>query len=331
MSRAVWSATCTRMMDVTERLHSHDDSNLIWHYTSLGALIEILRGRSLRATEVRFQNDPHEALAARNALAMLLRKVSFDGARRSFDAQAMEVFDGMHARSQWDINEKWLRKTSRFILCASNDGDSLYAWRTYGSVGNIGCAIGLDRSTPLGVIGKTEESVESWEDVIYAEDDLDREFLGRFREFADDWRAHDDPRLDIPRTDVLMKWLDALWPDIRTRTKHPSYLEEKEARVTVLTPEREAIDFADGRFGPRPFVQLGAAKIWGMGSSGKKRLPIRSLRLAPDAPDAAFESARWLLAMHGYLIDGELREPHYDVDKSRKVHVLASRHAYRNV
>lgn len=306
-----------------------DSPDLVWHYTSLGTLISILKDRSLRATEVRFQNDPREALTARDALASLVKRAGSPSS--DFARQALEIFDGMWARSPWDVNDEWLLKSSRFVLCASTDGDNFTNWRTYGSVGAVGCAIGLDRHQFLGVISETTSSAEAWENVVYSEDDLYREFLADFQDFARDWEANEHPYFEVPRTGLLMSWLDRLWPALRSRAKHPSYVEEREARVTVLAPAREVIEFADGRFGPRPFIRLGSTPQRLTDPTGHELLPIRALRLSPDAPEAAFDSARWLLSMNGYRIDGKLVEPHYHLDKSERVPVLKSQHTYRAV
>jgi len=316
---------------VTEGDDTYNDPNLVWHYTSLGTLVDILKGRSLRATEVRFQNDPHEARSARNALAALLERAAARESAGSFASYAMQILDGMHALTEWEINEERLLKNSRFVLCASRNEDSLYAWRTYGSVGAIGCAIGLDRRKPLGIVGKPAAHIDDWTDVAYTSDDLGPEFLAELQDFADEWTRNRDPRQEDPQTGILMPWLDRLWPAIRSRAKHPSYLEEQEARITLHAPEPDSISFSDGRFGPRPYVRLGATTKWGLPSTGESLLPIRCIRLAPDAPDAAFESARWILGMNGYRIDGSLVEPRYDLNTSDKVPVLASQHAYRNV
>lgn len=317
--------------NVTDANPPHGDSNLVWHYTSLSTLVDILKGRSFRATEVRFQNDPHEARSARNALSELLKKAAATAGAEVFARYALQMFDAMHAVNSWEINDEGLQKNSRYVLCASLDDDNLYAWRTYGSVGTIGCAIGLDRRKPLGIVGQLVAHTDAWANVTYTSEDLEREFLPTFQDFANEWVANIDPRQETPQNEILMPWLDRLWPAIRSRAKHPSYREEQEARITLHAPDTDSVSFSDGRFGPRPYVSLGRAKTWGEGSTRDELLPIRCLRLAPDAPRAAFESARWILAMNGYPIDGKLVEPHYNVDDSDKVPVLESRHAYRKV
>lgn len=328
---------------MTERSYDIDDPNLVWHYTSLSALIPILKNNSLLATEVNFQNDPHEERAATNLLQKLLLKVGEQDGLNDFPHAATSILRGMEALSPWDFNADRLLRNARFVLCASLNGDSLYAWRTYGSVGSVGCAIGLDRTRPLGVIGSiSSDEVTPWRDVLYFTDDLDSDLLAAFTKFGEEWKDAERPLGQSNQTGILIDGLSKLWPEVRARAKHVSYRDEEEARVTVVAPHSTVVDFKDGRFGPRPHVRLGASNEWGTRSLGTDPLPIRSVRLGPDAPDAAFDSVKWLLAMNGYTVDGEFE--HFEqededgnveyaerFDESRAISIRPSKHAYRDV
>ncbi len=318
-----------------------DDPNLVWHYTSLSALMPILKNNSLLATEVNFQNDPYEDLSASKAFQALLKKVGEQHGMSDFPRTASSILKGMEAHSPWDVNAERLLRNARFVLCASLNGDNLYAWRTYGSVGSIGCAIGLDRSQPLGVIGSlSSDDLTPWRDVLYLNDDVDRDLLSEFTKLAKRWKNAGPSQSDPTR--ILIDGIGELWPEVRARAKHASYKEEEEARITVVEPHSSVVDFKDGLFGPRPHIRLGASDAWGNRSLGTDPLPIRSIRLGPDAPEAAFDSVKWLLAMNGYTVDGKFE--HFErededgnieyaeqFDESGAISIRASKHAYRNV
>ncbi|MFJ4253740.1 hypothetical protein [Microbacterium sp. NPDC090003] len=126
---------------------------LIWHYTSLDVLATILESNCLLATEVSFQNDIRETVTADEALAAALTDLKADATMSAFAYSASRLLNdldsGMHLSGS---TESGLLENSRFIVCASADSDSLYAWRTYGNTSSIGCAIGLDPSATLGVV-----------------------------------------------------------------------------------------------------------------------------------------------------------------------------------
>lgn len=320
-----------------------DDPNLVWHYTSLGTLISILQNNSLMATEVGFQNDPFEEGSALKAMSTLVSKVGEHEGYEAFPRKAMEIFDVSESATHWDKNADRFLRTARFIACASLNGDSLYAWRTYGSVGSIGCAIGLDRNHPLGVIGTlSKDEVTQWTNVIYSDAELADTFLPDFEALGEQWKADEWPDSQSAQTGTLIRGMSALWPKVRSRAKHSSYQEEIEARVSVVSPHRSVVHFRDGRLGPRPYVLLGSTDKWGHGSDGKGLLPIRSVRLGPDASPDAEKSLKWLLALNGYPVDGEWEHIEWEnedgtlgfderFNEATAIQISYSRHAYRDV
>lgn len=320
-----------------------DTPDLVWHYTSLGALIPILTHHTLMATEVSFQNDPYEERSARNAMKAVLDSVGDEKGMKRFPGHARSIFKFITTDDAFVLNDDRLLSASRFILCASVNGDSLYAWRTYGSVGSIGCAIGLDRSKPLGVVDSPLPAVTTpWQNVTYSDDELTAALSPTVRKLAKRWKREGTAGQDGDAQGVLLDEIGPVWSEVRSRAKHTSYRDEEEARVTIVAPQRESVKFRDGAFGPRPYVLLGTTRNWGETSPAAERLPIRAIRLGPDAPDSAVDSVRWLLGMNKYVIDGELDwrewEDEYGVrqmgdwiDKSAMVKIERSIHAYRNV
>ncbi|MFJ4174705.1 DUF2971 domain-containing protein [Microbacterium sp. NPDC089696] len=319
-------------------------NNLAWHYTSLGSLIHILRDRALMATEVGFQNDPYETRAAHEALRSALDGMRTQDGRTGFGFRATFMYEEFRLGSPYALNDERLLASSRFILCASRDSDNFHAWRTYGSAGSVGCAIGLDRSVPLGVVDGAEDTeVTPWRDVQYSESDLAAAIRDDLDDLAARWReirGEDELRDD---RDVLHTGLRSIWNDVRAQAKHASYRHEDETRITVAAPPKAAVRFRDGRLGPRPYILLGTSDAWASPPPQQRtKLPIREVVLGPEAPAAAVESLTWLLGLHDYIIDGEtefatIRDEHGRaevadwVSDKNKVRIRHSHHLFRSV
>lgn len=131
-------------------LSPNGDSNLVWHYTNLSTLINILDSHTLYATEVSFLNDIRETSAADELFEGALARLIENGKRnaQSFAASLKTLLN--FELEMLEIYQQFEElEFSRFVLCASDLSDNLYAWRTYASKGDVPCAIGLDRSVAL--------------------------------------------------------------------------------------------------------------------------------------------------------------------------------------
>ena len=306
-------------MDRTAALkRARTKGELVWHYTTLDTLALILQGNSLLATEVSFQNDIRETLTAdaafKEELEALTSKALYSAfARRALGFLADEIW--------WDSSfgepSKELMHDARFIVCASNDPDSLYAWRTYSS-GGIGCAIGLDPKVPLGIVdpdsNPSPRRVRHWRHVVYQPSKV-REAAERvLLRLADQWNsgtardAVEEGRDDA--FSLLVTHLPEARADVRSRAKDPAFSDEHEQRVTVESFSRKALLTTPSSMGPRPHIRLVTSPTgkWGAAvddSSVAPKLPIRAVRLGPDAPQSAIAATQWLLLANEYEIDPE--------------------------
>lgn len=321
-----------------ENVERVEDDKLIWHYTTMGNLVNILQSRTLYATEVNFLNDIRETVAADELFSSALDVVGKSG------AQYAKTFASL-SRDLRNLDESRMvpnsvfeeHEISRFILCASKDPDSLYAWRTYASKGDVACAIGLDPEIPLVPLVSNSESKGNWQQVRYDAKNLLGETVSRLNSCLDDFAKEVNDDYPVPLPFGSMDILE----DLRSRCKDPNFAQEREVRITHLKPELSLIKFIAHPMGPRPHLPLGV-RAGGDPADGKTaswaELPIRGIKLGPEAPDTAIASAKWLLEANGYstrpvelfTYDDEGRGYSNGWDHSEKVHVSKSALPYRS-
>lgn len=253
-------------MKVDDRLRNR---GLVWHYTTLDTLQQILESKTFLATEASYQNDPLETETADAVLTRALDELREDSKFERFAEAARGWRRDSIARSysSGDLARD-LVSPARFLFCASSDPDSLYAWRTYAAGSRAGCAIGIDPSSPLGVVGNAElmrsVRVSPWTQVDYASSDVVERAKARLREIGEKW-LKDTASSDYPyRSEETRLWLlefDPLVSELTARVKHSSYVEERESRLTVTEAEH-AVMFTPGDAGPRPRIRLASARHW---------------------------------------------------------------------
>jgi hypothetical protein len=292
------------------------EGELVWHYTTLDTLTLILQGNSLLATEVSFQNDIRETSTADAAFREALGSMTDDETYGLFAGHARRYLEGEGAwASSLGLPSRELEHDARFILCASNDPDSLYAWRTY-SGGGIGCAIGLDPKVPLGIVDPDDNHsprrIRHWRHVIYQPSKVREAAKQALRKLGDRWNeAHVYDVAEEGSNEafgLLVAHLTEARADVRSRAKDPSFSDEHEQRVTVESFSRQALLTTPSSMGPRPHVRLVTSpdNKWGTAvkdAAASPKLPIRAVRLGPDAPQSATAATQWLLLANEYEID----------------------------
>lgn len=322
------------------KMTTHAPGNLIWHYTTLDTLEKILSTQTLLATEANFQNDPNEVSYARGITAAALERavVRHQGAGRSLMGLASRMDDP----GQSSVNLDRLLDDSRFLLCGSADGDSMYCWRTYGAIGSVGCAVGLDPAVALGIKDLTSNYEASWQAVSYFPKELQDEVDTLIDKVVVEYQQS-GTKTEAPNFGELIIGYARIQTLILSLAKSPSYADEKESRITVTKPPPSAISFGAGKSGPRPRVALTTlAPSPGGPTEDDDALPIREIRLGPASPRDAERSLRWILAVHGYALDGVHEFEDYDdgrgnsirnmwLNQDRIVRISRSKHAFRDV
>ncbi|MBN9193788.1 hypothetical protein [Microbacterium sp.] len=289
---------------------------LVWHYATLDTLGIILQTNCLLATEVSFQNDIRETSTADIAFSAALQAMT-EGAK--YGAFAREAIKYLQDEELWQPNfspvSGPLTRNARFILCASEDPDSLYAWRTY-SQGGISCAIGLDPKTALGVVdpgpNPSQRRVHHWRPVIYAPAEIQLEAERVLAQLGDRWLLERGEGLSASDANaallVIITDLAETRSRVRAVAKDQSFEDEHEQRVTVDRVSFNALMTTPSNMGPRPQVRLVSSTHAQWSEPFEKadlapKLPIRAIRLGPDAPDSATTATQWLLLANGYEID----------------------------
>lgn len=338
----------------------HDQSQLVWHYTTLDVLQQILQGGYLLASEVSYQNDPSEPETAEEIIQTALSIMAGEQRTGPFARRAMEWLCLWNSKNGFLMGQTGkLVHSSRFILCASTDGDSLYAWRTYSGTSNQGCAIGLDLRVPLGLVSPHTDqgpaAVSPWVAVMYDEKQRLDFALSKLREVSEVWMAEarrdvvaarEQEKLGVAETEVdreqhsfpvLLNELPAAISQITAVAKHLSFADERESRITV-SDAAHGVVFTGGANGPRPRVRITTVDAWGdVVVAPFQRLPIRSVILAPTASGEAERTTMWLLHANGYPLDPVAEidesgpEPVLRWDSSQTVSIRRSKHPFRSV
>lgn len=319
---------------------------LVWHYTNLDTLTLILQSNCLLATEVSFQNDIRETSTADSAFMEVLGEISNNVRYSRFARDALTFL-----RREDDEDPSFvglageLVRKARFILCASNDPDSLYAWRTYAQ-GGIGCAIGLDPGVPLGVVNPKSSHqaprIRHWRKVTYSPSKTHNEARRLLERLGEEWLvAHEEDTKSEGSQEamrLLITHLTEVRSSVRAIAKDPAFADENEHRVTVEDVPADALTITPSSMGPRPHVRLvtSGAHRWGEvypRGDLAPRLPIRAIRLGPNAPESARTATQWLLLSSGYRIDpdyaGDDFRP-YSMTWEDTVLLRTSAHPYRS-
>ncbi|MCC4909457.1 hypothetical protein [Microbacterium sp. cx-59] len=197
-------------------------------------LTRILDNNYLLATEVAFQNDVGETATADEAFRDALDELAKNPAYAVVAGTARQFLANVDNVMVWggcSRNERTLIDNARFIVCASDEPDHLYAWRTYAD-GGIGCAIGLDTSVPLGVVipnGSPGSSrVRHWRRVTYATEEAHGRAMRLLRELGDDWRLKNDSADDQDWAfGLIIGHIELLRSNVRVVAKDESFADER--------------------------------------------------------------------------------------------------------
>lgn len=291
--------TIVTMESVNQSATTED---LVWHYTSLTTLNNILASGTLYATEVNFLNDIRETTAADELLEQCLEIMVERGAANSngFIGNVRGLLRSHRDYFRHPLHAEEIA-TSRFVLCASGDSDSLYAWRTYGDKDSIGCAIGLDAEIPLWPSPNTPTAFSGpagWRPVEYKAKHLLKYTLGRLESMRQRYNAQAQEESGPEPPFEVLDLLD----DLRSVCKDPSFSQEREHRITFTGISASDVKMLPHPMGPRPHLPLGVGAEDSSGAATGEwgRLPIREIKLGPDAPDSAKASTIWMLESNGY-------------------------------
>ncbi|HEY0565195.1 MAG TPA: DUF2971 domain-containing protein [Terriglobales bacterium] len=272
--------TPTRPRRVARKLRSRDKApEVLYHYTTAAALVGIISGKRLRATNFLSHNDHSELtygldFATEQLQATLKRGAHPKPVRRSLSRLTDQL---LHLR---------LEQIGAYYASFSEVGNLLSQWRTYS--GTQGFALGFrpySHGTALSFRTEADEELSLCR-VLYDEDEQARTLAQLIASFE---RGCEDPQFFETALSKLITTASAM--------KHAGFAEEREWRIMYHPAQMEAADanhfrvLADGS-DLVSYIEL--LPIEGV-------LPIASVVCGPGVyVAAAQQSLKLLLRQSGY-------------------------------
>jgi hypothetical protein len=254
---------------------------LLYHYTTAGGFLGIIRDRFIRATNFSFLNDASEV-----EYGLKLIESVIDGIR-AFPDQYPKDFEPDNTAS---LVRQFREMVEVYVSCFTTLCDDLSQWRAYGVAPGDRYCIGFHRSA-LGQLrpprvpdeepaAKPTISNPRLLELEYKEVSQRSAVLARIQNKNDGKVKH-----------TLTNDLSVL----ATQFKNPAFAAEKEWRLAVSTIGTGCAiaEFvvADGRL--KPFIRLRP--------DDSLRLPIKQVILLPSkAPERAMKAAMLALERYGY-------------------------------
>jgi hypothetical protein len=107
--------------DIADELYQAKPIEPLFHYTTLGGLICIVRAKSLRASDLRYFNDASEMEYTANLMSLGIRQ------RENLNAVESKILDQFDA---W-MHDRLSHGHMLFAVCFTTDGNLLSQWRGY--------------------------------------------------------------------------------------------------------------------------------------------------------------------------------------------------------
>lgn len=237
----------------------------LYHYTRVAGLIGILNDRAMRATSIHCLNDSTEYLYAFQLVSRMLERRKDD-----YPGLAGAVEDALQTRL------KTFPRQSRFVVCFSEEADSLSQWRSYAEQGGVNLA--FEFAALQDVAHATGFRLER---CLYSEAEQDAGISGVLDRVIAEWRG---PLSKDPWPGRFVNtFLVRLRDDVASSLKHRSFAHEKEWRLVTPLSVPSAGDhlkFLVG--GPLvvPYLIVELAKAGAIPLSGVKLGPVNADPLA---------------------------------------------------
>jgi len=265
--------------------------SLLWHYTHSATLHEIIKTRTVWATDIRFLNDSQEY---QYCLDLVEQEIL------GINPQYRDIWDSQRAAfAQSDLTKVHARVG---VFCLTEVADDLSQWRGYAP--NGGVAIGIEPASldklyagrgdeakpPAAVMGRLEKCLYDRREQIskLAEDMADA--LERATKGSKPNEVSKYAPIVYERAAKIFFYkLVEYAPTL----KHPKFSQEKETRV-IVTRSAETVDFRAGAAVLIPYVPLAFDPEF-----------IACIQLGPTAEPELAHSSISLMAKR-YGIDPEI-------------------------
>jgi len=276
------------------------NSEIIYHYSSAGGMLGLLKDRALQASSISMLNDSGELRHGIDILSNVWKSKLGLGRKSEVLARWMSL-----AKNQLSTRQI----PEAYIACGSLSGDLQPLFLLYGSY-----AVGFSPQSELTKeIGDGSEDVNlapefrfGWRKVVYQKSEkvrLGEKLFDKLTLLSESENVHDD---DI-KCDLCNFVLDCMF-QCAIYMKDSSSMHESEVRL-YSRPKRAGakIDFRISNFGITPFV-----KVVYMGEKKGKNLtllhfPISEIRLGPGLldPQSAKVGLETALEALGYSTPGK--------------------------
>ncbi len=222
---------------------------VLYHYTSMDALLAIVASGRIRASHIRYLNDSSEVKWMWQAVVQQLERRKMSANTREHAEMLAQVLDKVENR----------RHRGEFVASFSESGDDLSQWRAYCSTGP-GISIGFHAaalqtqwvSNPEGgdpfFVGGGLKKVQYLEneDTAKLEADLDT-ILELSPSITMGFHG------PVSREDVVVAWLSVIAPNF----KHSAFQAENEWRLVLTKPHKPMPGqrFRPGKSSVIPYVE----------------------------------------------------------------------------
>lgn len=226
-------------------------SGPLHHYTSLDALVSIVKSKSLRATNVHYMND-----ASESELGLKTMKEVAEQVRKGAEGVDREFLDFF---LDW-LGRRVFESASVYVLCFSQAHNQLSQWRGYTAHGrgvclSIDAGLLVQRMQAYGWTFQNcrynRESQLTWADAILSR--MRREAAADAPALAADKERHFNVVLSRALSDLLQ---------VAATIKHDAFTEEREVRfISSMIPAGDArVLFRVGRTALIPYVEFQLAE-----------------------------------------------------------------------
>lgn len=279
---------------ITER------KGLIYHYTSFDTIYQIISGKCIWASDIRYLNDKKELNIGLDIFQQVVQNLENAEDYSSFKTHLLNLADKIQQ----------LASNSIFNASFSGQGDLLSQWRAYGDNGK-GVCIGINKDKFIEMLDKEVDS-----DLYYGLD-LDYSMSNCYEEMHDlialyivqssiptnTERSHDQIKKEFEWFEHI---INQIWIIILS-AKDNSFFEEKEWRMLYIQnklKQRKKIEFFPKNERLVPFVRIDL-----------KNIPIEVIRLGPCLPnlDVNKASIEDFLKEHGIHAEVEISKIPYRI------------------
>lgn len=276
---------------------------LVWHYTTVEALVGIVQSRELWASSRAALNDPTENSWGRDALREVLS---------AFEDEGWPMADGVRplAARESDFLERVIPKDylagealATYVVAASAAGDKLSQWVHYAGAGGVAIGIAADQ---VLVHPETYEQLPTpgyptaawgWLKMFYERETQ----LNALREVLVDVAQgvnRDAVKASPSGESDAVEFFRFRLETVVMRLKHPAFSEEEEVRHFAPRVDVRPRFRARGS-AVLAFVPLISQVSSDLDAPWRAQLPIREIRIGPAVSGAQRREIEALLAASG--------------------------------